>query len=158
MLRNMTENLSRQAQALSLLAQLLEEEFSHLRALDPKAVMGIEFSIQELMRQIAQERLDFKSMFGEIAPGLRLVEAVGGFVEPYCTRIRELMLRINQAETACSERASRNYKMALGLFDQSQGYVNFLQQQIIPKAEVYSARGRYGKTPSSQGALLSGRL
>ena len=49
-------NLDRQARALKLLSSLLEEEFSLLVKRDTDAIMAQEFSIHELLRQLAGEK------------------------------------------------------------------------------------------------------
>lgn len=49
-------NLDRQAKALNLLSSLQEEEFSLLVRRDTDAIMAQEFSIHELLRQIAVEK------------------------------------------------------------------------------------------------------
>ena len=49
-------NLDRQARALKLLSSLLEEEFSLLVSRDTNAIMAQEFSIHELLRQLAVEK------------------------------------------------------------------------------------------------------
>ena len=49
-------NLDRQAKALTLLGELLDEEFSLLLKHETEAVMGLEFSIHELLRQLAVEK------------------------------------------------------------------------------------------------------
>ena len=61
------QNLTRQGKALHVLHHLLKEEFSHLLDGRPENVSYEEMALQELMRQIANERLDLKAMLGRQA-------------------------------------------------------------------------------------------
>ena len=49
-------SLTRQSKALELLESLLGQELRLLKKDAPRAVAGLEFSIQDLLRQIAVER------------------------------------------------------------------------------------------------------
>ena len=60
MTRRILENLTRQAKALKVLLHLQEEEFAHLSEFRPQSVGALEFSIQELMRQILSERTNVR--------------------------------------------------------------------------------------------------
>ena len=53
MFANIQDTLNRQDKALDLMKELLQEEFSLLMKRDTDAVMTIEFSIHELLRQLA---------------------------------------------------------------------------------------------------------
>ena len=55
-------NLTRQGRGMDLLQDLLQEEFSHLRDRDPDSATRLEFSIHELIRQLAVERVDLKKL------------------------------------------------------------------------------------------------
>ena len=56
MFATIQDTLSRQDKALDLMKELLEEEFSLLTKRDTDAIMTIEFSIHELLRQLATEK------------------------------------------------------------------------------------------------------
>ena len=56
MFANIQDTLNRQDKALDLMKELLQEEFSLLMKRDTDAVMTIEFSIHELLRQLATEK------------------------------------------------------------------------------------------------------
>jgi len=47
--------------------------------------------------------------------------------------------------------------MALGFYDQSRACVEFIQKQLVPTKDVYTAAGRYARA-SAAPALLSGRM
>ena len=53
-------NLDRQAKGLNLLGQLLDEEFSLLMDRRTDEIMSLEFSIHELVRQLADEKLHIR--------------------------------------------------------------------------------------------------
>ena len=61
-----SESLTRQERALALLHDLLEEEYQTLLKRDANAIASLEFSIQELIRQLAVEKsLVIKSLAGK---------------------------------------------------------------------------------------------
>ena len=53
MFQIVSQSLQRQAKALSLLFELLEEEYFSIMDRKTEAVVALEFSLQELIRQIA---------------------------------------------------------------------------------------------------------
>jgi hypothetical protein len=75
-MREILSSLNRQHRAFSLLGQLLDEELSLLRSALPQEVASLQFSIQELIRQIGGEREFIMSRMHALNPG--------------CTRIREM--------------------------------------------------------------------
>lgn len=151
-------NLARQEKALSLLAELQKEEFTHLRVLDPAQVAGLEFSIHELMRQIMRERLELRGLYAALSPqATRLREVLDHFSESDRETADSLVASIDRIEQACARQADQNYRLALGLYNQSRSSIEFIQNQLAPKKTVYSAAGRFAKAPMGP-ALLSGRL
>ncbi len=151
------ENLTRQEKALGLLVGLLQEEFSLLREGKPQEVTGLEMSIQELIRQIAEERAELKRRVlaarGEV---VRLGVFVADLPEAEAAPLQRSMAAIDGLEQACARQADKNSRLALALFDQSRDMLQFIHDQIAPKrTEVYSRTGKYagGKT---QAAILLG--
>ena len=141
-----------------LLATLQEAEFTHLRVLDPTRVAGIEFSIHELMRQIASERSSLAAIYATISPtAKRLRDVIHTFPEDQARRARDLYEAIDRREQSCARQAEQNYKMALGFYDQSRSCIEFIQKQLVPKRDVYTAAGRYARS-ASEPALVRGRL
>ncbi len=67
--KRILENLTRQHKALHVLKHIQEEEFSYLREFKPQSVGALEFSIQELMRQLMVERKCVRRMIGEVQAG-----------------------------------------------------------------------------------------
>src|SRR5512142_3027226 len=125
MTQRILENLSRQHQALQVLKHLQEEEFSHLKEFRPQSVTALEFSIQELMRQIMVERKDARRMMQSIDPAAtRLADFAEVFGNDW-ENIQGLLGKIDVLEQTCAKQAEKSYTLALALFDQSTGYVDF---------------------------------
>ena len=147
-------NLVRQRKAVELLCELLEEEFTLLRENKTEEVVALEFSIHELLRQIAAERMAVK----EVMQSTRLVEYAGMLEPEQAEEIKALVKGIDDAEQASARQASHNTRLSLALLDQSQELLDFLQEQVKPRKEfVYGSKGVYcSHRPDA--ALYSGRL
>ncbi len=154
MYQDIHSNLHRQFKALELLESLLEEEYLLLEARDTEAVAALEFSIHELLRQIAYERVAVKT----VMQGTRLVEYAGMLPEEDGKEITKLCKLIDSLEQRCSRTASRNAELSLALMDQSHRLLAYLHEQIAPKHNnVYGAAGKVvHERPGA--ALISGRL
>ncbi|MES9994955.1 flagellar export chaperone FlgN [Desulfovibrio aminophilus] len=152
------ENLSRQQRALVLLAELLDEEFSYLKSGKPQDVSRIEISIQELLRQLAMERVSLRSQVQSIVPGAKRVrEILDSVPVEEGDALRDLLLKLDGLEQLCARQAAKNQNLVLALFDQSRKLLNFLQEKIQPKGTAYSAKGRMARA-SNAPTLVSGRL
>ncbi len=152
--QDIRSNLHRQFKALELLEELLTEEYSLLERRDTDAVAALEFSIHELLRQIAGERLDIKN----VMQGTRLLEYASILPEEDGREIERLYRLIDSLEQHCSRAATRNAELSLALMDQSHKLLVYLHEQIAPRSTgVYGARGRVvSERPGA--ALISGRL
>lgn len=149
-------NLTRQFKGLELLNMLLDEELEFLQARDTDAIANQEFTIHELLRQIAVERVELKKTM----QGTRLLEYADLLSEEEDgKKIRKLVYLIDSLEQQCSKQASMNAELALALMDQSQSLLSFFHEQIQPKntANIYGARGRIREHRPSA-ALITGRL
>lgn len=161
MMNLIQENLSRQLKGLSLLKALLEEEFSRLMKHDALGITPIELSVQELMRQLAAERISLKAMVKTIDPDAeRIRDIVEGMGDGLRTEVEALLQGIDRAEQDCGMQAHKNQQMVLALYDQSTKLLNYMHKQISPQENkgAYSARGRYAKLPSGQASLVRGRF
>lgn len=157
MIARIIENLSRQVKAADLLRMLLEEEFAHLKGLSPQQVAGVEFSIQELLRQLAAERMSIRTAYRTLSPeAKRLTDVLPHFPKEERETALALFKTLDRLEQKCAKQAENNYKMALGLYDQNRSYLDFIQKKITPKKNVYSANGRFGAAASNP-AFLRGR-
>jgi flagellar biosynthesis/type III secretory pathway chaperone len=147
-------NLDRQARALDLLAELLEEEFSLLIARETGAVMDLEFSIHELLRQLAVEKEEVIRRLG----GGKVLDYAQMLPEEEGGVLRALWARIDEREQACARQATHNTELSLGLMDQSTRLLDFLHKRILPpQEETYGRKGRFIR-PHPAPSLLSGRL
>ena len=158
MIGRILSNLRRQHGAVCLLESLLAEEFSHLSARSPGAVATVEFSIQELLRQLAVERRHLHTLYAAMNPAAkRLVDVVGSFDQESRQTALGLVAAIDKVEQRSAKQATRNYTMALGLYDLTKSSLDNLQKLLIPKKGVYGSRGRIGAAASAPG-LINGRF
>lgn len=154
MITRILDSLGRQERALRLLADLLAEEFSLLSQRDATGVTSLEFSIQELLRQLAVERGALQPLYGALRPGAkRLAEVVEGFDAASRARADALLVVIERAEKRCTTLSTRNYEMALGLYDTTRNCLGHLQSKLVPKKAVYGSRGRLGSATPAPGRI-----
>jgi len=153
------ENLVRQNKAMMLLLILLEEEFTRLMSSKPQSVSQIELSIQELMRQIAIERASLRRKVGKLVEGAVRVRDLYLIMDDDTRENFQTMIKmLDDTEQKCGVQASKNNEMAMALFDQSKGLLDFMHDQIKPKnTHAYAASGRYAQAANSA-RLLTGRL
>jgi hypothetical protein len=147
-------NLNRQAKGLELLQELQAEEFELLVKRDAEAISALEFSIHELLRQLAIERDELKS----VMQGTKVLEYAQMLPEEEGAQIRDLMQSIDRAEQKSARQAEKNTTLSLRLLDQSHDLMTYLYDTIQPKQQVvYSAKGAYANS-RPQAAIFSGRL
>ena len=147
-------NLDRQCLGLELLASLLDEEFSLLMEHNTAEIMSIELSIHELIRQLATEKREVRTLLG------------GGLVRDYAAMLMDddkaellaLWQAIDTSEQACARKASQNAELSLALLDQSKSMLNYLHKQVQPQTPTtYAKNGAY-RQQRPQASLISGRL
>ncbi|GAB7078992.1 flagellar export chaperone FlgN [Megalodesulfovibrio paquesii] len=176
--RPLIERLLRQWKALMVLDQLQQEEFALLVARQPHAVAGIEFSIHELMRQIVDERHEVRKLLqgrrlkllmadlpAELGARTLLddfdkIQGLPAFPKdvPLVEVYQTLLTLADDAEQACAKQAEKNTSLALGLYDQSKGLLEFMHREIQPDVQdVYSRSGAMRKS-RADAALVQGRL
>ncbi len=155
MYQRIYESLSRQERALALLRDLLQEEYEILLGRDTNTVVALEFSIQELIRQLAVEKaLVIRSLAGK-----RVLEYAETLAEEEGDAIKVLFTLIDEGEQAVSRQASRNAQLSLALLDQSTHTLKALTSQVVPpRSGVYGRRGGIRHEMHPQAALISGRL
>lgn len=155
MYRIIHDNLNRQAKGLKLLSQLLDEEFSLLMDRKTDEIMSLEFSIHELVRQLATEKLGVRKALGG---GKVLDYAEMQTDEPARAELRSLWQQIDDSEQYCSHQASINAELSLALLDQSKNILTYLHKRIQPQTpSTYDRSGEFlHKRPDA--ALISGRL
>jgi flagellar biosynthesis/type III secretory pathway chaperone len=158
MLERLHANLHRQEKALEYLKTLLEEEFAHLKAHDPQAVVGTEFCIHELLRQMAAERREMRREVALISPKCRNFRNFLDELDPEeGNGLREIFERADKLEQRVAGMAERNAYLARGLMEQSRGMLEFLHREVQPKGgNTYSAVGRYARS-RPQASIMTGR-
>jgi len=157
MLDRLMENVGRQEKGLEVLFGLLEEEFSLLTGRDPKAVTSCEFSIQELLRQLAAERVALRGHVKALDPGARTLKDLARGLGEAGAPLDAVMARVDALEQHCAVQAEKNAHLALALADQSRNMLDFMHKQIQPKGNAtYSQRGRVS-SGHPEAALFRGR-
>ncbi|NJB66980.1 hypothetical protein GGQ74_000620 [Desulfobaculum xiamenense] len=153
------DNMHRQAGALKVLFGLLEEEFACLTGRDPQAVTGIELSVQELLRQVAMERVALRKLVVATVPGAQnMADFVATLPQEDRGEFERLLREADEREQACAVQAEKNAQLAYALVEQSRGMLDFMHRQIQPKdTTTYGRSGRYAQH-HPQAALLRGRL
>lgn len=149
------EALTRQHKALDLLHGLLEEEYHSLLDRELDAVVALEFSIQELIRQLAVE----KSLVMRTLGGRRVAQYAETLPVDRRAGLLDSLRVIDAGEQRVARQASRNSTLSLALLDQSSRNLQELTGKATPRqATTYGRRGamRYQQHP--QAALISGRL
>ena len=158
MIERILSNLGRQHGAVRLLEVLLSEEFSHLSERNPGAVASVEFSIQELLRQLAVERRSLQAHYAALDPAAkRLADVIDRFDPASRETAQSLYAAIDTVEQRSAKQATRNYTMALGLYDLTKSSLDNLQKLLIPKKGTYGSHGRMATAASAPG-LVSGRF
>ena len=148
-------SLSRQARALPLLQGLLEEEYHALLQRNTDGVVALEFSIQELIRQLAVE----KTLVITTLKDSRVHTYAETLPEEQGNALRALHKSIDAGEQGVSRQASRNSQLSLALLDQSSRTLQALTSQAMPPtADTYGRRGGMKTQAHPQAALISGRL
>ena len=147
--------LQRQHKALELLQSLLLEEFDLLVARDTEAVVHLEFSIHELLRQIASEKTQVMRLLDERKASDYAQSLDAGMGDA----VLELLRTLDELEQRCARQATQNTELSLGLLDQSRALLNTLHRQISPKTgSTYGKRGAMRSIRRPEAALLVGRL
>ncbi|WP_462323454.1 flagellar export chaperone FlgN [Desulfoplanes sp.] len=153
------QSLSRQVKGLVLLTTLLKRELQLLKEDSPQSVAGLEFSIQDLLRQIAAERSLVRRCIHGIDPGAdRLSAITGTFGEEEQEILPQLIAEVDRLQQGCARNASMNAEIALALRDQSTSLLSFFRKQVTPKQQhTYSNHGTWA-SQTRTATLISGRL
>ena len=147
--------LQRQDKAMELLHSLLLEEFELLVARDTDAIAHLEFSIHELLRQIASEKMQVIRLLG----GQRAGEYAGTLAEDARDAVSALLQKLDGLEQLCARQAAQNADLSLSLLDQSRTLLTTLHSRIAPKTgDTYGKRGAMSSIRRPEAALLTGRL
>ena len=147
-------NLDRQTRALALLHSLLREEYGLLCARKTEDVMVLELSVHELMRQLAVEKQEVRTLLG----GGKLLDYAAMLDDEQGGALRELWHLADEYEQICARQATQNCEISLGLLDVSKDMLDYLYSRLLPPPQAaYSRAGAYVRRPP-EAALISGRL
>ena len=140
---------------MALLQSLLLEEFDLLIARDTEAVVHLEFSIHELLRQIASE----KTQVIRVLDGQKAGDYAQSLDAGERDAVLELLQTLDELEQRCARQATHNTELSLALLDQSRALLDTLHRQISPKTgNTYGKRGVMSSIRRPEAALLAGRL
>ncbi len=155
MYQRIHDHLFRQAQALRLLCTLENEEYDLLAARDVSAIASLEFSLQELIRQIAAE----KSAVIHLLQGGKVLDYAALLPAEQGGSLRSLHAAIDRHEQQASRAASRNARLSLALLDQNQRVLQELSSKAIPRqATTYGRRGVMCYQKKPEASIISGSL
>lgn len=158
MFRRLKDNLHRQGQALRVLRDLLEEEFSYLLAGEPEKVSAVEFSIQELVRQLVDERASLRRLIRRIKPAARLSDILPELSADQAEPLAALLKLIDDGEQACAMKAAQNHMLANALHEQSRRLIDFMRSELTPRRhDAYGASGRFVGS-RNESTLFRGRF
>lgn len=145
-------SLHRQAKALELLCQLLEEEYGILLSRRADDVAGLEFSIQELIRQLAVEKVTVITAMNGVRVtdyAAELCAAPGREAEG--AALHDLVRAVDKAEQRASRQLTQQ-QLALALLDQSSRSLQALTVRLCPYRRIPTAvKAACGPGPSAGG-------
>ena len=95
MFQIVSQSLQRQSKALSLLFELLEEEYFSIMERKTETVVALEFSLQELIRQIAVE----KSCVIRTLAGQRVLAYADSLPEEQADELRNIFAEVDKGGT-----------------------------------------------------------
>ena len=147
-------NLDRQTRGLALLHSLLLEEYELLCDRKAEDVMALELSIHELMRQLAVEKQEVRTLLG----GGKLLDYAAMLDEERGDALREVWRLADEYEQICARQATQNCQISLALLDVSSEMLDYLHSRILPPQQsAYGRAGVYTQT-RPDAVLISGRL
>ncbi len=155
MFTKISGSLNRQAKALESLLALMKEEFSLLVSNKVDEVTTIEFSIHELIRQLADEKENIIASLG----GGRIMDFAQMRPEEERAELQRLYKAVDDGEQACARQATLNSEVSLALLKQSEVLLKDLTTSITPKEpKGYGRKGAYTNAKRPDAMLISGRL
>ncbi len=159
-MRRIAENLIRQKKGLQLLGNLLQQEFSQLKSREQEDLAGMELSIQELIRQLAAEKVQLQDLLqGRKPPRQNLRQLAESLPGKQAGFVQISSRQIQAWEKRCREQARINADLSLALLEQDRELLNFLQQEIRQdRPEVYSPKGSWSKPTAREPSVLKGSL
>ncbi len=155
MFLNISGSLDRQAKAFILLKELMEEEFQLLTSNKVDEVTKIEFSIHELLRQIADEKEYTIKLLG----GGKILDYAQMRPEEEREELARLYKEMDKSEQTCVRQAHLNTEVSLALLRQGDILLKELTNAVTPKAPAaYGRKGIHKYNSRPEAMLISGRL
>ncbi|WP_291321902.1 flagellar export chaperone FlgN [Desulfonatronospira sp.] len=150
--------LKRQKLALKLLLLLLQEEYSALMNNRPEKVSSLEFSLQELVRQMIREKEDLiNTVQGAGFDGLG--DYISGMDEVVRQQYLQMLQELEQEEKNMALQAVKNASIAQALSHQSAMLAReFIEQATPRQPSNYSADGRRYNDFSREAGFFRGRM
>ena len=147
-------NLDRQTRGLALLYDLMREEYQLLLNRDAEEIMTLELSIHELLRQLAVEKQEVRTLLG----GGKLMDYAAMLEDAEADALREMYQVADSYEQACARQATMNTEISLALLDLSKETMEFLYSRLAPPVQnTYGRKGGYVES-RPEASLISGRL
>ena len=147
-------NLDRQTRGFALLHSLLREEYELLCERKVEDVMVLELSIHELIRQLAVEKQEVRTLLG----GGKLLDYAAMLDEEQGSALRELWQLADDYEQICARQATQNCQISLALLDVSKDMLDYLHSRVLPPQQSAYDRGGVYTRPRPDATLISGRL
>ncbi|GAB6162631.1 hypothetical protein JCM12298_17900 [Desulfothermus naphthae] len=158
-MKRIVNSLKRQLKALGVLHSLQKQEYKILLKNNKKELSKNQFAIQRLLYQLQKEKqelLDVLEKKFRVTKLSQLPELINS--EEQKDELKQLIEKIRIKENQCMEQATKNADLAIAYLEQTQDLVNFLYDQIRPKAkDVYSKYGTLD-TKTTGPCIVSGRL
>ncbi len=148
-------SLDRQAKAFILLKELMEEEFDLLISNKVDEVTKIEFSIHELLRQIADEKEATIKLLG----GGKILDYVQMRPEEEGQELQRLYKIMDEREQLCVRQGHLNTEVSLALLRQGEMLLKELTTAVTPRGpSAYGRKGGQQRNSRPEAMLISGRL
>ncbi len=157
-MKNIIVSLNRIIKALDLLYSLQREEYELLLGRDKSGLQKNQFAIQKLLKQIHTEKKGLYNMLhGSL--GIKDLNDIQRVIpSPVKQEVLSLINQVKVKEKLCMEQATQNADLAIAHLEQTKDLVNFLYDQIRPKAKnVYSRYGRLNQKTMGP-CIINGRL
>jgi len=158
-MERIVNSLKRQLKALGVLHSLQKQEYKILLKNNKKELSKNQFAIQKLLNQLQKEKQELLHVLEKefrVKKLTQLLDLINS--EKQKKELKQLIEKIRIKENQCMEQATKNADLAIAYLKQTQDLVNFLYEQIRPKAkDVYSKYGTLN-TKTTGPCIVSGRL
>ncbi len=151
-------SLKRQLAALKLLFSLQQQEYKLLIDTQKQGLQKNQFSIQRLINHILNEKQWLKKYIEEKFNKSSLMEVINEENEEVRSCITGLIKEIKSLEKKCMDQATINADLAIAHLEQTKELVNFLYDNLRPKAKNFYSRQGILNEKTEGPCIFSGRL